>query len=913
MCDPLGEEDITVEEDPLGYNEELEVKDEPFEFFDDPSCWPSHRGANCNDDDDEEFPGLEILSVDDIAKDDGDDSNHLELIEMIEVGGPDTCSSAADLSLPEEVPSSSSVADTLAEESHSPSQFSTDLDKEKLDALVKREANILKTQERREKEMVKKKELQRQLEVHRIKVKRLQKELDEEKKKMHHIQNQLINLRRRVRRQELKIKQVGGSLLSNLDTGQDPLKDKKLVDVPPLALGADGYGETPKGKRKVGESSSSVGRADAKADSMKGKRKGVEHVSVKFEGKNDTIKGKKRGGDASLIKLEEKDDEYTPKKKPAVTNILDGFKGRLKVSVKGLAMKRKIINEEEPKKKKMTKVSEIKKGAAGAFKECRKKAVVSLVRCSEVQQKEMRVEDQKIQEKESKDEKDQKMGDRIKQGSSKELVKVKYGAELDKIKQEDLKINGLNTGDDLQFATSSVLWNVMSRVKTQPYATVSSKRKTSEVYPNHYFQRQCLAKTTTAELPKLVEKFMEREDISKISSVSLGSESPDTSLRYRMHYLSVLYKQFESEFGNVCTYKSFAEYVPKNVDKPSPSHWKTCICFPCINPDLKYEKLKSKGLIGEEKLELADVLQDAEKETELRTQLCTLRDSKEILTYNLWERNSSGTVNSKLRSASEPVAIVAAKFLEELSLLKSHIQRIFCQFDSARSARERALDSWDEVTFHLDCSPLPIYPYPGQENGASEPVTMLTALSGYIWSRGGGQKIIALSDSKDYTFAGVWAAMEKTLLKMVEAGKKKINIISDSPTNKYRNKSTFYYLTDFAQTHGVCLRWVFLELCHSIGNAGIVKSELESVIRQQISANPEVSVRCANELVNLVRPHSSAVIHMYTERDVQRYKCMLPKLRVIQGTQKFVEVIVFPDDFWARDAIGSDSFKKLSF
>ncbi|ROT74629.1 hypothetical protein C7M84_006861 [Penaeus vannamei] len=367
MCDPLGEEDITVEEDPLGYNEELEVKDEPFEFFDDPSCWPSHRGANCNDDDDEEFPGLEILSVDDIAKDDGDDSNHLELIEMIEVGGPDTCSSAADLSLPEEVPSSSSVADTLAEESHSPSQFSTDLDKEKLDALVKREANILKTQERREKEM-----------------------------------NQLINLRRRVRRQELKIKQVGGSLLSNLDTGQDPLKDKKLVDVPPLALGADGYGETPKGKRKVGESSSSVGRADAKADSMK------------------------------------------------------------------------------------------------------------------------------------------------------------------------------------------------------------------------------------------------------------------------------------------------------------------------------------------------DVLQDAEKETELRTQLCTLRDSKEILTYNLWERNSSGTVNSKLRSASEPVAIVAAKFLEELSLLKSHIQRIFCQFDSARSARERALDSWDEVTFHLDCSPLPIYPYPGQENGASEPVTMLTALSGYIWSHSWG-------------------------------------------------------------------------------------------------------------------------------------------------------------------------------
>lgn len=816
--------------------------------------------------------------------------------------------------LPDEVPSSSSVTDTLKkEESQSPSQFSTDLDKEKLNALVKREANILKTQERREKEMVKKKELQRQLEVHRIKVKRLQKELDEEKKKMHHIQNQLINLRRRVRRQELKIKKVGGNLLSNLDTGQEPLKGKKkAADIPKSTLGADGTGDIPKSKRKMGDSSS-LGRADGKPDNVKGKRKGGE-LPVKLEGKNDTIRGKKRAGDASHIKAEGKGEECTSKKKPVDTNFLDGFKGKLKVSVKGLAMKRKVTSEEvETKKKKMTKVSEIKKGSSGTLKDCRKKAVVSLVRCSEVQQKEIRVEEQKKQEKESKDEKDQKMVERIKQGSSKELVKVKYGAELDKVKQEDSKVNGLNTGDDLQFATSAKLWNVMSRIKTQPYATVSSKRKTSEVYPNHYFQRQCLAKTTTAELPKLVEKFMEREDISKVSPVSVGSEAPEISMRFRMHFMSVLYKQFESEYGNVCTYKSFAEYVPQNIVKPSPSHWKTCICFPCINPDLKYEKLKSKGLIGEEKLELADVLQDSEKETELRTQLRSLRDSKEIFTYNLWERNSSGTVNSKLRSASEPVAIVVAKFQEELSLLKSHIQRIFCQFESARSARERALDSWDEVTFHLDCSPLPIYPYPGQENGVSEPVTMLTALSGYIWSRGGGQKIVALSDSKDYTFAGVWAAMEKTLLKMVEAGKKKINIISDSPTNKYRNKSTFYYLSDFAQTHGVCLRWVFLELCHSIGNAGIVKSELESVIRQQISANPEASVRCANELVNLVRPHSSAVIHMYTERDVQRYKCMLPKLRVIQGTQKFVEVIVFPDDFWARDAIGSDSFKKLSF
>ncbi|XP_045606047.2 uncharacterized protein [Procambarus clarkii] len=481
-----------------------------------------------------------------------------------------------------------------------------------------------------------------------------------------------------------------------------------------------------------------------------------------------------------------------------------------------------------------------------------------------------------------------------------------------RVQRVEVEIEEKNVKPEIQIATSHMLWNVLSHIKTEPYLThtIESTKDMLQL-PHTQFTLHPHNKSIPPDIPLLVKEFMLREDVSKACSPlpDTAEEIPDA--RYRIHYLLILYKQFVAEHGLLCDYKTFGVYVPKNVIKPSAGFWKTCTCFPCINPELKFEKLNSLGFLKMSGIELGDILYDTEMENTLMAQLRILRESRDVFSYDAWERTCSGTIHSKRRSVSEPVGIVVAKFFEELSFLKSHIQKIFCQLDAAKLARERAMHSADEVTIHLDCSPIPIYRYVGSESPSSDIATILTILTGYLWSEEGYQSVIAISDSKDYTTAAVWAGLEKILLNLVQAGKTKINIISDCPTNRYRNKSNFYYMSDFAQVYGVCFRWVFLELGHGIGHAGIVRSEFDNVIRDQMSNNSSLPVRNSCDVLSLVQAHTSSSVHTYTEEDVKKYKFLLPKLRVIQGTQKFQEVIILPEDFWVRDVVSHDAFRKL--
>lgn len=468
-----------------------------------------------------------------------------------------------------------------------------------------------------------------------------------------------------------------------------------------------------------------------------------------------------------------------------------------------------------------------------------------------------------------------------------------------------------NTKPAIQIATSHMLWNVLSHMKTDAYQTEATKFNREAVQgADIKFPLPPQNIPNPTDLSLLVKQFMLREDVSK--SCSPQEEAP--GVRYRMHYLSILHRQFVAEYGNLCNYKTFVKYVPNIVLRPSPQYWKVCPCFYCINPDIKYEKLNALGILQMNGLELGDIMINAEKEGALMGQLLLLRDSRDILSYDVWERNcSGGNINSKRRNVIEPIGIVVAKLQEELSSLKSHIQKAFCQLEAARLARERATHTADEVALHLDGCPLPVYCPTLPETGQADVAVILTVLTAYLWSEGGAQATVAMSDSKDYTTAAIWAGLEKLLYALVKAGKHKITIISDCPTSKYRNKSNFYLLNDFAFAYGICLRWIFLEVNHSIGNANIVRSEFDLLIRDRVSHSPGVPITSSSDVLSLVQTHSSAAVCTYTEDDVQRYKLYVPKLRVIRGTQQFYEVIVFPEEFWIRDVVGHDTFRKLRF
>ncbi|XP_042223146.1 uncharacterized protein LOC121867307 isoform X2 [Homarus americanus] len=655
-----------------------------------------------------------------------------------------------------------------------------------------------------------KRELERQLSNYRANIKRMQKILDEEKAKMTKVQNSLVNLRRRLRRRELKM-----------------MSSMRIKETGFIAMKVDIETKSNKVEREV-----EVKNTIKLEDFENKKRKRIDKIKV--------MKRKKFN---KLLKF----DEVTVKEEEVVQEEERGLEIK-KTNKKGVVQeKKKEQNEQANEKKQKKKLEEAKGGKRDG-----------------------------------------------------EPKKVEVG-----IKTE---VEEKNVKPEIQIATSHMLWNVLSRNKVEPYLA-----NTLNNIDDVHFPLQPHVKPNISDVPQLVKEFVIREDISKSCTPSSDSTEKNPELRYRMHYLLILHKQFIAEHGMLCNYQAFANYVPRNVVKPSPRFWKTCTCYPCLNPELKFEKFNMLGLLQMNGMELGDILHDTEKENSLMAQLRILRESRDILSYDAWERTCSGTVHSKRRSVSEPVGIVVAKFLEELSLLKSHIQRTFCQLEAAKQARERAMHSADEVTLHVDCTPVPVYRHTGSEPVSADIVTMLTVLTGYLWSNDGYQSVVVMSDSKDYTTAAVWAGLEKILLTLVQVGKNKINIISDSPTNRYRNKSNFYYMSDFAHAYGVCFRWVFLELSHGIGHAGLVRSDFDHVIRDQMSINVSIPVRYSCDVLKLVQAHTSSVVHIYTDEDVQKYKCLLPKLRVVQGTQKFHEVIILPEDFWVRDVVSHDAFRKLSF
>ena len=110
----------------------------------------------------------------------------------------------------------------------------------------------------------------------------------------------------------------------------------------------------------------------------------------------------------------------------------------------------------------------------------------------------------------------------------------------------------------------------------------------------------------------------------------------------------------------------------------------------------------------------------------------------------------------------------------------------------------------------------------------------------------------SLSDETDHKAAATWASMSPILNQCVEKGGiKKINIVSDSPTSQYRNKSIFYFMQDFCEKSNIFFKWIYLEAGHGKG----IPDGIEAVVKQAISDivpfNPEQGVYGCNDMLKL--------------------------------------------------------------
>ena len=92
-----------------------------------------------------------------------------------------------------------------------------------------------------------------------------------------------------------------------------------------------------------------------------------------------------------------------------------------------------------------------------------------------------------------------------------------------------------------------------------------------------------------SDLRTKVENFLLRDENSVLCpDIKKGKKG----LRYRLLSLSDLHEKFLADEDENCSFAQFTRYVPKNITKPKPEDWGTCLCIKCLNPELKLECIK---------------------------------------------------------------------------------------------------------------------------------------------------------------------------------------------------------------------------------------------------------------------------------------------------------------------------------
>ena len=71
--------------------------------------------------------------------------------------------------------------------------------------------------------------------------------------------------------------------------------------------------------------------------------------------------------------------------------------------------------------------------------------------------------------------------------------------------------------------------------------------------------------------------------------------------------------------------------------------------------------------------------------------------------------------------------------------------------------------------------------------------------SGCVWTQSDAFSFCSMSDCTNHMAEAVWCSIKDLLdYLIIDQQKKKINIISDSPSSQYRNKTSIYFLNQYA-------------------------------------------------------------------------------------------------------------------
>ena len=133
-----------------------------------------------------------------------------------------------------------------------------------------------------------------------------------------------------------------------------------------------------------------------------------------------------------------------------------------------------------------------------------------------------------------------------------------------------------------------------------------------------------------------------------------------------------LHQKFLTNVQKVeCSYAQFCCNVPKEIIKPKPEDWGTCLCMPRLNPELKLEAIKRK--LGDIHNLTIESLKDKQFEEDIKDLCHQIENSDTAFKYLGWSKEKGQNVQASSHFFKKmPVPALGKNFLKNSKNILNH-------------------------------------------------------------------------------------------------------------------------------------------------------------------------------------------------------------------------------------------------
>ena len=188
--------------------------------------------------------------------------------------------------------------------------------------------------------------------------------------------------------------------------------------------------------------------------------------------------------------------------------------------------------------------------------------------------------------------------------------------------------------------------------------------------------------------------------------------------------------------------------------------------------------------------------------------------------------------------------------------------------------------------------------------------------TGYCYTKEDNHGFASLSDCSDHKAEAINCALKQKLVNLVEKGKKRIVICSDSPTSQYRNSKKVYLMKKIAQEFDISIRLLFTEAGHGKspcdGVGGNIKTQVEAAMLNNFGQNEIEAIHSVKDVKKLIEQKTNLKYHIsiHTKEEIENLRNSMPKLGPLVGALKLHEVFISGDGVLRKKDLPTDTFYK---